>query len=286
MSKFTKLEREYVKGIVHNLSMQRLSDKEIVQWLQDEKKINVDRSTISRIRNQVEKDAAKWYTELRDSGSKYVALYKERLDSLLSYKKTLNEIILYNKNKGATPEIVLKAIAELHRIEMSLHTLLKELPGDIRMSNEKQEDVPIAGYQPKFWGDKDNNDPLSDTWTLDPAPNPEQDQPLPKAISYLPKPIPETIVSTLTITEPKPNPTQSAFSTHENTDKALSEPLTKQEQEPEHRKDIVVDIDVLGRWPKPFDVEPWVQCKFNNSNCNKWFKNKEIRNKHIAKYHT
>ena len=93
MSKFTKPEREYVKGLVHNLSLQRFTDKEIVQWLQDEKKIDVARSTIFRIRNQVENDAAKWYSDLRESGSRYVALYKERLDSLLSYKKTLSEII-------------------------------------------------------------------------------------------------------------------------------------------------------------------------------------------------
>ena len=38
---FTKSEREYVKGIVHNLSLQRLSDGEIVQWLHDEKQIDI-----------------------------------------------------------------------------------------------------------------------------------------------------------------------------------------------------------------------------------------------------
>ena len=37
---FTKPEREYVKGIVHNLSFQRLTDREIVQWLHDEKEVD------------------------------------------------------------------------------------------------------------------------------------------------------------------------------------------------------------------------------------------------------
>jgi hypothetical protein len=54
---FTKAEREYVKGIVHNLLFQRLTDNEIVQWLRDEKKIDLDRSTISKMRNQVEEQA-------------------------------------------------------------------------------------------------------------------------------------------------------------------------------------------------------------------------------------
>ena len=46
---FTKAEREYVKGMVHNLSFQRLTDHEIVQWLHDEKEIDIDRSTVSKI---------------------------------------------------------------------------------------------------------------------------------------------------------------------------------------------------------------------------------------------
>ena len=49
---FTKPEREYVKGIVHNLSFQRLTDQEIVRWLHDEKEIDINRSTVSKIRNQ------------------------------------------------------------------------------------------------------------------------------------------------------------------------------------------------------------------------------------------
>jgi hypothetical protein len=90
---FTKAEREYVKGLVRNLSLQRLTDREKVQWLRDEKQIDLDRSTISKMRLQVQKDATKWYVGIRESGSKYVAIYKERLDSLLYYQKRLNEIV-------------------------------------------------------------------------------------------------------------------------------------------------------------------------------------------------
>jgi DNA-directed RNA polymerase specialized sigma54-like protein len=45
---FTKPEREYLRGIVHNLSFQRLTDREIVQWLHDEKQIDLDRRTVSK----------------------------------------------------------------------------------------------------------------------------------------------------------------------------------------------------------------------------------------------
>jgi hypothetical protein len=76
---FTKSEREYVKGIVHNLSFERLTDQEIVQWLHDEKQIDLDRSTVSKMRNHVELKAEKWYIELKQSTFKYIAIYKELL---------------------------------------------------------------------------------------------------------------------------------------------------------------------------------------------------------------
>jgi len=85
MPKFTKAEREYVKSVVQNLFIQRFTDREIVGWLHEEKQIEIDRSMISKIRNQAEQDAASWYSKLRDSGATYVAIYKDRLDSLLSY---------------------------------------------------------------------------------------------------------------------------------------------------------------------------------------------------------
>ena len=101
---FTKPEREYVKGIVHNLSFQRLTDQEIVQWLHDEKEIDIDRSTVSKMRNHVELKAEKWYIELKQSTFKYIAVYKERIDSLFSYQKKLHEIISSTKK----PEVPLR----------------------------------------------------------------------------------------------------------------------------------------------------------------------------------
>ena len=121
---FTKPEREYVKGMVHNLSFQRLTDQEIVQWLHDEKEIDIDRSTVSKIRNQVESKAEKWYIELKKSTYKFVAIYKERIDSLFSYQKKLHEII----DATNKPEVKLRAISELHSIEMSIFNLWKQLP--------------------------------------------------------------------------------------------------------------------------------------------------------------
>lgn len=106
--------------------MQRWTDQDIVNYLQDEKKIKIARSTVTTIKNQVVEEAGNWYLELRESGTKTIAFYKERLDSLLSYQKKLNEVL----NTSEVPEIRIRAIAELHRIEMSLHTIFQELPHD------------------------------------------------------------------------------------------------------------------------------------------------------------
>lgn len=97
---FTKAEREYVKGIVHNLSFKRLSDREIVDWLKQEKRIDLGRSTVAKLRNKIEKEAESWYVGLRESSTKYIAIYKDRLDSLYSYQKKLHEIIdeVYESN--------------------------------------------------------------------------------------------------------------------------------------------------------------------------------------------
>jgi hypothetical protein len=133
---WTKAERQYIKGIVPNYSLQRWSDQDIVNYLQEEKKIKIGGSTVTKIKNQVEQEAGIWYIELKESGSKYVAVYKERLDSLLSYKKKLHDII----SSTEKPEVQVRAISELHSIEMSLYGLFKELPQfDIRPPNTHTE---------------------------------------------------------------------------------------------------------------------------------------------------
>jgi hypothetical protein len=142
---FTKAEREYVKGIVHNLSLQRLTDQEIVDWLREEKKIGLDRSTISKMRNHVEQQAEKWYIELKESRYKYIANYKARLDSLFSYQKRLNQIIefyLQSPMQILYPDTIIKAVAELHRIEVSIFNIWKRLPDlDIvdKVKQQKEE---------------------------------------------------------------------------------------------------------------------------------------------------
>jgi hypothetical protein len=158
---FTKPEREYVRGI-HNLSFQRLTDQEIVRWLHDEKEIDIDRSTVSKMRNQVETKAEKWYIELKKSTYKFVAVYKERIDSLFSYQKKLHEII-YSTKKD---EVKIRAINELHSIEMSIFSLWRQLPEFEIIETPKQkkkgpkEDFPYINIDTLMPEDRDRVTPV------------------------------------------------------------------------------------------------------------------------------
>lgn len=152
--KCTNSEREYVRGLVHNLSFQRWTDQEIANYLNDEKKIEISRSRVSRIKNQVERNAEKWYIELRQSRYKYIAMYKERIDSLFSYQRKLNQIIDAYLRPGDIiyTDTIIRAIAELHRIEMSIFGLWKQLPAlDIVDANKETEDSSFSeGYQYQY----------------------------------------------------------------------------------------------------------------------------------------
>jgi hypothetical protein len=130
--KIAKSEKQYLRGIIHNLSLQKWTDQDIVDYLRDEKSIDIGRSTVTKIKNQIEKEAEKWYIELKKSTYKFVAVYKERIDSLFLYQRKLHEII----NDTNKPEVKLKAITELHSIEMSIFNLWKQLP-DLQIDDNR-----------------------------------------------------------------------------------------------------------------------------------------------------
>ena len=119
------------------------------------RKLTLDRSTVSKIRNQVESKAEKWYIELRNSTFKYIAIYKERIDSLFSYQKKLHEIIAATKK----PEVQIRAISELHSIEMSIFSLWKQLP-DLQIEDTYK--------QPKEEKKEENKSPYVNIYNIMP----------------------------------------------------------------------------------------------------------------------
>ena len=92
----------------------------------------------------IEKQAERWYIELRESRYKYVASYKERIDSLFSSEEIKNEIV--KERSEAYPEIAIRAISELHRIEMSIFNLFKILP-NLTYDHEVKENHNVSNVR-------------------------------------------------------------------------------------------------------------------------------------------
>jgi hypothetical protein len=77
------------------------------------------------------------HVELKRTSYKYIAAYKERIDSLFSYQKKLHEIISTTKKD----EVKTRAISELHSIEMDIFNLWKQLPNvDIVEQNQPKSE--------------------------------------------------------------------------------------------------------------------------------------------------
>ena len=156
----SKAENEYVKTLIHNLSLQRLSDLDIVDYLNNEKQIPIARTTVNKIRNKIEKSAERWYIDLKQSRYKYIATYKERLDSLLSYQKLLHGIISTTKKD----EVKIRAISELTSIEMNIFNLWRQLPELDIMDRVKTLELEKEQEEPSIVDAEDINGSEVEPW--------------------------------------------------------------------------------------------------------------------------
>jgi hypothetical protein len=119
----TKAERALAKVIVAHLSFERYTEREIVEELKKkDPPINLSKTAVHDIRVALEKQAEKWYVDLRDSKYRYLATYKDRIDSLFKYQNMLHQAI---KNREIDK---MSAIRELHSIERTIKDIYKEVP--------------------------------------------------------------------------------------------------------------------------------------------------------------
>jgi len=118
--KLSKSEKEYLKGIIGTLALEKLNDREIQVYLKEDKGIEIERITVNKIRLQIQRNASKWYNELRASKFLYIAHFKERIDTTYRVEKKLWEI-LNDPESGKMEQI--KACTEIRNNEMFLSNL-------------------------------------------------------------------------------------------------------------------------------------------------------------------
>ncbi len=118
--KLSKSEKEYLKGIIGTLALEKLNDREIQEYLAKDKGIEIERITVNKIRLQIQRNAAKWYNELRASKFLYIAHFKERIDTTYRVERKLWDIL----NDPAASKIEqVKACTEIRNNEMFLSNL-------------------------------------------------------------------------------------------------------------------------------------------------------------------
>ena len=76
-------------------------------------------------------------------------MFKDRIDSLLSYQKQLHEIIASTSTDidgehAQRPEVKIRAISEPHAIEVTLFSMWKQLPSLYINNNITVNHVPIV----------------------------------------------------------------------------------------------------------------------------------------------
>jgi Sigma-54, DNA binding domain. len=120
VKKYSKSEKVYLKSIIGTLALEKQSDKEIQEYLINEKKIDVDRTTVTKYRRQIQASAYKWYNELRASKFLYIAHFKERIDTIYRVQKNLWDIV--NNPEESTTERR-GALSEIHHTEKTLSGL-------------------------------------------------------------------------------------------------------------------------------------------------------------------
>jgi len=147
--KLSKSEKEYLKGIIGTLALEKLNDREIQEFLEKDKGIKIERITVNKIRLQIQRNANKWYNELRSSKFLYIAHFKERIDTTYRVEKKLWEIL--NDPESSKLEQV-KACTEIRNNEMFLSNLYdiaryltERIEKDTNGSSTSNESLPTEG---------------------------------------------------------------------------------------------------------------------------------------------
>ena len=141
MAKFTAEERRIVDGIVASLSIERIPDTEIIEEIKRHtNKEKISRQSLYKIRQRIKKESAKWYSQLKESRYDYIHEFKERINEIIDLQKKAHKIFDDNKDN---PDIQLDAIAELHKLNITLSNYFDVAPS-IGIINASISETPAT----------------------------------------------------------------------------------------------------------------------------------------------
>jgi len=149
--KFTGGERIQVRSLVASLSIKRIPEAEIMNEIFIQTNKTITRTGLFRIKEQIKKESAKWYSQLRQDHYEYIHEFKERIAEIIDLQRMHHEIILKNQNN---PSIVQTSLAELHRLNITLsnyfdvapaigNTSVSETPKAEKRDNQISQDIIV-----------------------------------------------------------------------------------------------------------------------------------------------
>ena len=131
MPKYTAEERTLVRSIVSNLSLKRISDREITSEIYRQTNKTLSKSGLYRVRQAIKRDSYKWYKTMREGQYEYIHEFKERINEIISLQKLHHQIIDSPTEPTAVKQT---SLAELHRLNITLSNYFDVAPDIIGQS--------------------------------------------------------------------------------------------------------------------------------------------------------
>jgi hypothetical protein len=125
VAKFNNGERSLVKNLVATLSLKRISDKEIIEFIFHQTGKMISERTLYELRQSIKRDSYQWYCTMREGQYEYLHEFKERINEIVDLQKMHHEIIIRNRDN---PGIQQTSLAELHRLSITLSNLYDVAP--------------------------------------------------------------------------------------------------------------------------------------------------------------
>jgi hypothetical protein len=154
--KYTAAERKVVKNIVATLSIKRIPDNDIIENIFEQTGKTLSQSGLFPVRQQIKKESAKWYSQLRESEYEYIHESKELIREIEFLQRKHYEIIDSNPNNATVQQV---SLAALHKLNVTLSNYYDVAPaiGDTQRQlqvtgNSIQEDQDQARRMFKIEG--------------------------------------------------------------------------------------------------------------------------------------
>ena len=124
MSKFTSAERTTVRSIVATMSIKKIPESEIIREIERQTSKVVSRRFLGNIKQQIKKESAKWYSQLRQSECEYIFEFKERVNEIVDLQRRHYQIL-----DSDVPTTVKQAsLIALHKLNVTLANYFDIVP--------------------------------------------------------------------------------------------------------------------------------------------------------------